>query len=44
MPFDNIWHKVIKQKYKGGEPKNKQLVQDLWLKCMKIPCLVIFHI
>ncbi|WP_239403128.1 hypothetical protein [Snodgrassella communis] len=32
MPFDNIWHKVIKQKYKGGEPKNKQLVQDLWLK------------
>ncbi|WP_239351417.1 hypothetical protein [Snodgrassella communis] len=26
------WFGLTKQKYKGGEPKNKQLVQDLWLK------------
>ncbi|WP_239365469.1 hypothetical protein [Snodgrassella communis] len=32
MPFDNIWHTVTKQRFKGSEPKNKQLVQDLWLK------------
>ena len=28
----DAWCDRTKQKYKGGEPKNKQLVQDLWLK------------
>ncbi|WP_100138496.1 hypothetical protein [Snodgrassella alvi] len=28
----DAWSEVTKQKYKGSKPKNKQLVQDLWLK------------
>ncbi|WP_239428284.1 hypothetical protein [Snodgrassella communis] len=28
----DAWCDRTKQKYKGGEPKNKQLVKDLWLK------------
>ncbi|PIT12384.1 hypothetical protein BGI32_10275 [Snodgrassella alvi] len=26
------WSSVTKQKYKGGDPKNKQLIQEFWLK------------